>query len=70
MKKNIHPKYKKITAYCACGNIIHTKSTLNKDLNLDICNKCHPFYTGTQRIIDTRGQVNLFKKRYKTLCKY
>ncbi|WHL25112.1 MAG: 50S ribosomal protein L31 [Candidatus Blochmannia vicinus] len=64
MKKNIHPKYSKISAYCSCGNIVNTKSTLNRDLNLDVCNLCHPFYTGTQRIVDTRGRVNLFNKRF------
>ncbi|MFT8229662.1 MAG: 50S ribosomal protein L31 [Enterobacterales bacterium] len=64
MKKNIHPKYEKITATCACGNLIKTYSVLCKNINLDICNLCHPFYTGKQRIIDTRGRVERFKKRF------
>ncbi|URJ33235.1 50S ribosomal protein L31 [Candidatus Blochmannia vicinus] len=64
MKKNIHPKYNEISAHCSCGNIVNTKSTLNHNLNLDVCNLCHPFYTGTQRIVDTRGRVNLFNKRF------
>ncbi|QJC37487.1 50S ribosomal protein L31 [Enterobacteriaceae endosymbiont of Donacia thalassina] len=67
MKKNIHPQYNKITMKCSCGNVIHTRSTLknNKELNLDVCNICHPFYTGKQKITDTRGRVENFKKRFK-----
>ncbi|QJC29682.1 50S ribosomal protein L31 [Enterobacteriaceae endosymbiont of Plateumaris pusilla] len=67
MKQNIHPKYDNIIAQCSCGNIIHTKSTLinKKKINLDVCNLCHPFYTGKQRIIDTKGRVERFKKRFK-----
>lgn len=65
MKKNIHPQYNPLSAFCSCGNIINTKSTLTiHKLNLDVCNMCHPFYTGTQRIIDTRGRVNRFNKRF------
>ncbi|URJ24419.1 50S ribosomal protein L31 [Candidatus Blochmanniella camponoti] len=64
MKKNVHPKYNEISAYCSCGNVIDTKSTLNRNLNIDVCNLCHPFYTGTQRILDTRGRVNIFNKRF------
>lgn len=65
MKKNIHPKYNLLSALCSCGNIIKTKSTLViHNLNLDVCNMCHPFYTGAQRIIDTRGRVNRFNKRF------
>lgn len=64
MKKNIHPQYNKIVASCSCGNIIKVRSTLKHNISLDICDMCHPFYTGTQRIIDTRGRVNLFNKRF------
>lgn len=64
MKQHIHPKYNSILASCACGNIIEIKSTLSKNINLDVCDMCHPFYTGTQRIIDTKGRVNLFNKRF------
>ncbi|QJC32637.1 50S ribosomal protein L31 [Enterobacteriaceae endosymbiont of Donacia dentata] len=67
MKKNTHPKFNNITIKCSCGNIINTKSTLdnNKELSLDICNICHPFYTGKQKITDTKGRVENFKKRFK-----
>ncbi|QJC34267.1 50S ribosomal protein L31 [Enterobacteriaceae endosymbiont of Donacia cinerea] len=67
MKKNIHPEYNKIIAKCSCGNTIHTRSTLknNKELNLDVCYICHPFYTGKQKITDTKGRVENFKKRFK-----
>ncbi|WWO98669.1 MAG: 50S ribosomal protein L31 [Candidatus Dasytiphilus stammeri] len=64
MKKNIHPNYTPITATCRCGNIIQIKSTLKANLTLDVCCKCHPFYTGKQRIIDTRGRVERFKRRF------
>lgn len=65
MKKKIHPYYSQITATCSCGNIIEIFSTVNRNLNLDICAQCHPFYTGKQRIIDTGGRVERFKKRFK-----
>ncbi len=65
MKKKIHPHYSQITATCSCGNTIEIFSTVNHNLNLDICSKCHPFYTGKQRIIDTGGRVERFKKRFK-----
>ncbi|WP_159715042.1 50S ribosomal protein L31 [Blochmannia endosymbiont of Camponotus nipponensis] len=67
MKKNIHPKYGEISARCSCGNIINIRSTLNHNLHLDICNLCHPFYTGTQRIVDTRGRVSIFNKRFNVV---
>lgn len=69
MKKKIHPVYSQITATCSCGNKIEIFSTINLDLNLDICSKCHPFYTGKQRIIDTGGRVERFKKRFKLIKK-
>lgn len=65
MKKKIHPKYKNINAICSCGNLINIKSTIQYDINLDICNKCHPFYTGKQRDLSDSGRVSLFKKRFK-----
>ena len=58
MKQGIHPEYKEITATCSCGNVIKTRSTLGKDINLDVCGSCHPFYTGKQRVVDTGGRVN------------
>ena len=64
MKKDIHPKYEEITANCSCGNVIKIRSTVGHDLNLDVCSKCHPFYTGKQKLVDTGGRVERFKRRY------
>lgn len=65
MKADIHPTYKEVTVNCSCGNSFITKSTTDKDsLNLDVCSKCHPFYTGKQKIVDTAGRVEKFKSRY------
>lgn len=65
MKEKIHPKYSKTTISCACGNVIETASTAD-NLKVEICNNCHPFFTGTQKIMDTEGRVERFKKRYAT----
>ncbi len=63
MKEKIHPKYEEVTFTCSCGNKINTRSTV-KSGHLDICNECHPFYTGKQKLIDTAGRVDRFLKRY------
>ena len=63
MKQNIHPDYKQTTITCACGNVIETGST-KKDIKVEICSKCHPFFTGKQKLVDTSGRVDMFKKRY------
>lgn len=63
MKQGIHPKYETVTVHCACGNVFETKST-KTDLHVDICNVCHPFYTGKQKIIDTAGRVEKFNRKY------
>jgi large subunit ribosomal protein L31 len=63
MKAKIHPEYKETTITCACGEIVHTKST-KENLKVEICSKCHPFYTGKQKIVDTAGRVDRFKKKY------
>ena len=63
MKENIHPKYEATTIKCACGNVIETRST-KKDIRVEICSKCHPFFTGKQKLVDTSGRVDMFKKRY------
>ncbi len=63
MKKGIHPKSQKCTVTCACGNTFETQATVPK-LKLDICNVCHPFYTGKQKFVDTAGRVQRFKQRY------
>jgi large subunit ribosomal protein L31 len=64
MKEKIHPKFADISITCACGNVIKTSSTLCKDLSVEICSSCHPFFTGKQKIIDSAGKVEKFKKRY------
>ena len=69
MKQGIHPEYNEITATCSCGNVMQIRSTMGKDLNLDVCGKCHPFYTGKQRNVDTGGRVDRFKKRFGALGK-
>ena len=63
MKEGIHPEYKPCKITCACGNVIHTRST-KKDIKVEICSKCHPFFTGKQKLVDTSGRVDMFKKRY------
>jgi large subunit ribosomal protein L31 len=65
MKANIHPKYEAAEIKCSCGNVIHTRSTRQTAMHLDVCNVCHPFYTGEQRIIDTAGRVERFNRRYQ-----
>ncbi len=64
MKADIHPKYEEITATCSCGNVVKTKSTMCKDLHLDVCSSCHPFYTGKQKTADTGGRIDRFNKRF------
>lgn len=64
MKADIHPKYNEMTATCGCGNVIKTGSTMSKPIHLDICSACHPFYTGTQKVVDTGGRIDKFKQRF------
>ena len=64
MKPDIHPEYKEITATCSCGNVIKTRSTLREDIHLEVCSNCHPFYTGQQKILDTGGRVERFRRRF------
>ncbi len=68
MKKKIHPKYHVTKVVCACGNEIETRST-RPDLRIEVCSKCHPFFTGKQRLVDTTGRVEKFKRRYGLLDK-
>ena len=63
MRDGIHPEYQETTITCACGNVINTRST-KKDIKVEICSKCHPFYTGKQKLTDTGGRVDRFKKRF------
>jgi large subunit ribosomal protein L31 len=64
MKQGIHPQYQEVIATCVCGNSVELGST-KPAIRVEICSNCHPFYTGQQRIVDTEGRVDRFKKRYK-----
>ena len=66
MKKGIHPEYKETTVTCVCGNVINTRST-RQDIKVEICSKCHPFITGKQKIMDTAGRVEKFKRKYAAI---
>ncbi|ERJ28459.1 50S ribosomal protein L31 [Campylobacter concisus] len=63
MKKEIHPEYVECTVTCACGNTFKTKSN-KSEIRIDICDKCHPFFTGSEKIVDSAGRVEKFKKKY------
>ena len=64
MKAEIHPSYQEITVTCSCGNTFQTRSTMDKPLHIEVCSVCHPFYTGKQKIVDTAGRVEKFRKKY------
>ena len=68
MKENIHPKYQKCIVTCACGNQFEVESTVAK-VSVGICSKCHPFYTGKQKLVDTEGRVDAFRRRYANVKK-
>ena len=68
MKPKIHPKYFETTITCACGNVIQTRSTV-KDIHVEICSACHPFFTGKQKLVDTAGRVERFRRKYRHLEK-
>ena len=63
MKSDIHPKYEKTTITCACGNVIEVGSTKG-DIKVEICSQCHPFFTGKQKLVDTAGRIERFRKKY------
>ena len=63
MKKGIHPQYKETTIVCACGEVIHTRST-KQNIRVEICSKCHPLYTGKQKFVDSAGRVEKFRRKY------
>ena len=63
MKADIHPAYQEATITCACGSVLRTRSTV-KDIRVEICAVCHPFFTGLQKIVDTEGRVERFRKKY------
>lgn len=64
MKADLHPNYEETTITCACGNVIHTRST-KKNIRVEICSSCHPFFTGEKKYVDTAGRIERFSKRYK-----
>jgi len=64
MKSDIHPKYVETAVMCSCGNTFTTRSTRGGDLRLELCNECHPFFTGKQKLVDTGGRVERFNRRY------
>lgn len=69
MKEGIHPKYIPVNVTCACGNVISTRSTIGKDVTVEICSKCHPFFTGKQKFVDTGGRVDRFKNKVSAFKK-
>ena len=64
MKTDIHPAYEEIKVTCSCGNTFNTRSTHSGDLHIEVCSECHPFYTGQQKILDTAGRVDKFRRKY------
>jgi large subunit ribosomal protein L31 len=66
MKADTHPAYIEINVTCSCGNTFKTGSTLGQDLQIEVCSACHPFYTGKQKIVDTAGRVDKFRRKYAT----
>ena len=64
MKASVHPEYTEMTVSCSCGNTFSTRSTLRQNLQVEVCSSCHPFYTGKQKMLDTAGRVDKFRKKY------
>lgn len=64
MKEGIHPKYQDVVITCACGNVVSTRSTRKSDFSVEICSKCHPFFTGKQKILDSAGRIEKFQRKY------
>ncbi|MGI9229476.1 MAG: 50S ribosomal protein L31 [Gammaproteobacteria bacterium] len=64
MKADIHPNYTEITVKCSCGNTFTTRSTQSEEVHIDVCSQCHPFYTGKQKMLDTAGRVDKFRRKY------
>ena len=64
MKASVHPEYNEMTVSCSCGNTFSTRSTLGQNLQVEVCSSCHPFYTGKQKMLDTAGRVDKFRKKY------
>jgi len=68
MKEGIHPAYEQTKIHCVCGNIVNTGST-RKEISVEICSNCHPFYTGEQKLLDTAGKIEKFRKKYANVKK-
>lgn len=64
MKADTHPNYEEVSVSCSCGNSFKTRSTAGHDLNIEVCSQCHPFYTGKQKILDTGGRLDRFRRKY------
>jgi large subunit ribosomal protein L31 len=64
MKADIHPAYDDVNVTCSCGNSFQTRSTVGKDLTIEVCSQCHPFYTGKQKMLDSGGRVDRFRRKY------
>ena len=64
MKPEIHPEYHEVNVSCVCGNVFRTRSTMGKDFSVEICSECHPFFTGKQKLVDTAGRVDRFRRKY------
>jgi large subunit ribosomal protein L31 len=69
MQADIHPAYQAVKVTCSCGHVFDTRSTMTEDMSIDICSKCHPFYTGQQKMVDTAGRIDRFRKKYGTKAK-
>ena len=69
MKADIHPAYEEISVTCSCGDSFKTRSTACRDLTIEVCSKCHPFYTGKQKILDSGGRVDRFRRKYGNMKK-
>jgi large subunit ribosomal protein L31 len=65
MKTGIHPDYRRVKITCVCGNVLETRSTEGRDFTIEICSNCHPFYTGKQKLVDSAGRVERFRRKYK-----
>jgi large subunit ribosomal protein L31 len=65
MKAGIHPAYSEVNVICACGSSFRTRSTHKGDIRVEICSRCHPFFTGRQKLVDTAGRIDRFQKRYQ-----
>ena len=69
MKAATHPEYRRVKITCVCGNVVETRSTTGKDFTIEICSACHPFYTGKQKLVDSAGRVERFRRKYKLVEK-